>query len=166
LLKNWIDNNILELKKICDRVAKHNDTDDLFQESIEQILNNSKIRSIPDNEKFYFFAKIVRNNFNSKTSRFHKIYRKNKFVELNFDIVEDDYDEPFLNIEWVINEVEKIKQKDWYLGQIFLLWLSKGANLTLLSKQTGIPINNLSRDITRVKKMLHKIYNNKIANGL
>ena len=165
MLRNWIEENILELKKICNRIAKQNEIDDLLQESIEALLNNRRVRDIPPNERFYFFARIVRNNFNSKTSKYHKVYRKNRFVELNFDIVQEEYEEPILSIEWVIQEIEKIKQTDWYLGQIFLLWLSKGANLTLLSKQTGIPINSLSRDISKVKKMLHQIYNNKLKSN-
>ena len=112
----------------------------------------------------FFFARIVRNNFNSKTSKFHKIYRKNNFVELssNIDIPQEEYEEPILSIEWVLQEVDKIKQYDWYLGQIFLLWLSRGANLTQLSKTTGIPINNLSRDIRQVKSILNKQYKEKL----
>lgn len=164
MLKNWIEENINELKKICNRVAKQNNTDDLLQVSIEQLINNKRINDVPVNERLFFFAKIVRNNFNSKTSKYHKIYRNNRYVELNYniDISNEEYEEPILTMEWVLEEVEKIKQYDWYSGQIFLLWLAQGANLTKLSKQTGIPINNLGRDIRQVKNYLNKLYKEKI----
>lgn len=164
MLNTWIENNYKELQKICNSVARYTNTDDLLQLSIEQLINNRKIHDVPDDEKLFFFARIVRNNFNSKTSIYHKTYRKTNFVELssNIDIPQEEYIEPTLSMNWVLDEVEKIQQQDWYLGKIFLLWLSKGANLTQLSKETGIPINNLSRDIRRVKNMLHKLYNEKI----
>ena len=164
MLGNWIEDNINELKKICSSIARRNDIDDLLQLSIEQLLNNKRIKEIPENELLFFFARIVRNNFNSKTSKYHKIYRNNRYVELGFniDIPQDEYEEPILTIDWVLEEVNKIKQYDWYLGQIFLLWLSRGANLTKLSKSTGIPINNLSRDIKEVKNILNKLYKEKL----
>jgi len=157
LLNDWIEENITELRKICNRVAKQNNTDDLLQVSIQQFLTNRKINLIPDGEKLFFFARIVRNNFNSKTSKYHKIYRKNNFVELgsNIDIPQEEYTDPILTIEWVLNEIENIKQYDWYLGQITLHYFAEDCNLTRLSKKIGIPINNLSRDIKKVKLILN-----------
>jgi len=78
------------------------------------------------------------------------------------DIPQDDYEPEVITMEWVLQEVEKIKQEQWYLGQIFLLYLSKGANLTKLSKLTQIPINNLSRDIKIVKGILNNKLNEKL----
>ena len=164
MLNDWIEQNIKELRKICNSISRQNNVDDLLQVCIEQLLKSKRIHEVPENERLFFFARIVRNNFNSKTSKFHKIYRKNNFVELssNIDIPQEEYEEPVLSIEWVLQEVDKIKQYDWYLGQIFLLWLSRGANLTQLSKTTGIPINNLSRDIRQVKNILNKQYKEKL----
>jgi hypothetical protein len=65
-------------------------------------------------------------------------------------------------LEWVLDEVENIKKEQWYLGQIFLLYLSKGGNLTKLSRLTNIPINNLSRDIKIVKGILIDKLNEKL----
>lgn len=164
MLNDWIEQNINELRKICSSISRQNNIDDLLQVCIEQLLKSKRINEVPETERLFFFARIVRNNFNSKTSKFHKIYRKNNFVELssNIDIPQEEYEEPVLSIEWVLQEVDKIKQYDWYLGQIFLLWLSRGANLTQLSKATGIPINNLSRDIRQVKNILNKQYKEKL----
>lgn len=157
MLNDWIQQNILELKKICNRVARQNNSDDLFQTSIEQLLNNKRIHDIPDNEKLFFFARIVKNNYNSKTSKYHKIYRKTNFVELdtNADIPNEDYEEDIFTIEWVLEQLEEIKKNDWYLGQITLHYFAENCNLTRLSKKVGIPINNLSRDIRKVKLILN-----------
>jgi hypothetical protein len=76
-------------------------------------------------------------------------------LDSSTDIIYEEYVEPVVSLEWVLEEIEKLKQKDWYLGQIFLLFLSKDANLTRTSEITGIPINNLSRDIKLVKGILH-----------
>lgn len=164
MLNDWIEKNINELRKICNSVARQNNTDDLLQLSIHQLLTNKKIQDIPDGEKLYFFARIVRNNFNSKTSKYHKIYRKTNFVELgsNLDIPQEEYEEPILTIEWMLEELELLKKEDWYLATITLHFLSEGCNLTKLSKKVGIPINNLSRDIKKVKLILNKKYKEKL----
>ena len=157
MLNDWIEQNITELRKICNRVAKQNNTDDLFQTSLEQLLNNKRIYDIPDNERLFFFARIVRNNYNSKTSKYHKIYRKHNFVELgsNIDIPQEEYTDPILTIEWVLEQLEEMKKYDWYLAQITLHYFAEDCNLTRLSKKIGIPINNLSRDIKKVKLILN-----------
>ena len=157
MLNDWIEQNINELRKICNSVARQNNTDDLLQLSIHQLLTNKRIHDIPDGEKLYFFARIVRNNFNSKTSKYHKIYRKNNFVELgsNIDIPQEEYEDPVLSMEWVLEELELLKKEDWYLATITLHYFSEDCNLTRLSKKIGIPINNLSRDIKKVKLILN-----------
>jgi hypothetical protein len=164
LIQGWIQDNHKRLFEITTKISKGENTDDLFQLCIEELLNNRVINSVPDNQKFFYFARIVRNQYHSKNSKFHKVYRKYQFTSLdsNIDIPQETYEEPSITLEWVLDEVEKIKKEQWYIGQIFLLYLSKGGNLTKLSKLTGIPINNLSRDIKIVKGILNNKLNEKI----
>lgn len=160
MLGAWIEDNINELRKICSSISRQNDIDDLLQISIEQLLNNKRIIQVPEDERLFFFARIVRNNFNSRTSKYHKVYRKTNFVELgsNIDIPQEEYEEPILTIEWMLEELELMKQEDWYLATITLHYLSEGCNLTKLSKKVGIAINSLSRDIKKAKLILnHKL---------
>lgn len=156
MLRSWVENNHKKLFEITCKVSKDEYPQDLFQLCIEELLNNRKVNSIPDDQKFFYFAKIVKNQFNSKNSKYHKIYRKYQFIQLdtNMDIPQDEYEPPSITMDWVLDEVEKIRREQWYLGQLFLLYLSRGANLTKLSKLTNIPISNLSRDINLVKNML------------
>jgi len=164
LLQKWIEDNHQRLFEIATKISKGVDTNDLFQLSIEELLRNQNIHDVPDNEKFFYYARIVKNQFASNNSKFHKIFRKHKFQKLddNIDVIYEEYEEPVVTLEWVFEEIEKIKKTDWYLGQIFLLFLSKDANLTRTSKITGIPINNLSRDIKIVKGILNNKLKQKI----
>ena len=157
-MNDWIGQNINELRKICNSISRQNNVDDLLQVCIEQLLKSKRIHEVPETERLFFFARIVRNNFNSKTSKFHKIYRKNNFVELssNIDIPQEEYEEPVLSIEWVLEELELLKKEDWYLATITLHYFSEDCNLTRLSKKIGIPINNLSRDIKKSKLILNQ----------
>jgi hypothetical protein len=169
LIQSWIQDNHKRLYEITKKISKGIDTNDLFQLSVEELLINKNINAVPDDEKFFYFARIVKNQYCSNNSKFHKIYRKNRFqsLETSFDLAYDEYEEPVLTLDWVLEEIEKLKHKDWYLGQIFLLFLSKDANLTRTSKITGIPINNLSRDIKLVKGILHKKLKEKLeSDGL
>lgn len=164
MIQKWIEDNHSRLFEITTKISKGENTNDLFQLCMEELLNNQVIESVPDNQKFFYYARIVKNQYLSRNSKYHKIYRKYQFTSLdnNLDIPQESYEEPTITLEWVLQEVEKIKQQQWYLGQIFLLYLSKGANLTKLSKLTGIPINSLSRDIKVVKTILNNKLNEKL----
>ena len=153
MLNDWIENNFNELKKICSRVAKGQDSDDLFQLSIEQFLKNQKVADIPDKEKLFFFARIASNNFNSNSSPYYHTYRKFKFSEIdNVDIQYLEYEEPVVDLDWVKKE---LNQLDWYFKRLMELYIEEGCSITSLSKRTTIPINSVSRDINKVRKILN-----------
>ena len=152
MINDWIENNFKELKKICNRITKGQDSDDLFQLSIEQFLINRRIVDIPDKEKLFFFARIVSNNYNSSSSPYYHTYRKFKFSELdNLDIEYLSYEEPMIDLNWVKNE---LNQLEWYYKRLMELYIEEGCSITKLSKRTTIPINSVSRDINKVRKIL------------
>jgi DNA-directed RNA polymerase specialized sigma24 family protein len=152
LINTWIENNFNELKKICDKITRGEDSDDLLQLSVEQFLKNRRIDDIPDNEKLFFFARIVRNNYNSNSSPYYHTYRKFKFSDIdNIDIQYLEYEEPVINLEWVkvqLNELE------WYYKRLMELYIEEGCSISKLSKRTTIPLNSVSRDINKVRKVL------------
>ena len=162
-MNDWITNNYPKIIKACKNISKNNEYEDLCQSSIEQFLMNGKSNEIPDHQKLFFLVRIIQNNFNSTTSPYYKEYHKYKFDEMNpnMDLQQDEYEEPDLTIEWVIEQIEMIKEQDWYLGTIFLHWIKQDCNLTKLNKLTGIPMSNLSRDIKKVKQQLNKLYKEK-----
>ncbi len=141
--------------RICHKVTKTDDIDDLFQICVEDFIRNKKVKDIPDEQKLYFFTRIVKNNYNSTKSKYHYQYRKFKWEDVDdVEIVDEEYEETEFNLEWVKNEIENIKLDEWYYGRLFELYLEEGASLTKLSKRTTIPINSVSRDINRVRTIL------------
>jgi DNA-directed RNA polymerase specialized sigma24 family protein len=152
LINTWIENNFNELKKICDKITRGEDSDDLLQLSVEQFLKNRKSDDIPDNEKLFFFARIVRNNYNSNSSPYYHTYRKFKFSDIdNIDIQYLEYEEPIINLEWVkvqLNELE------WYYKRLMELYIEEGCSISKLSRRTTIPLNSVSRDINKARKIL------------
>lgn len=158
----WIKNNFNELKLICEKVSRLDDVDDLLQICIELFLLNKKVPNIPDKEKLFFFARIVKNNFYSKSSPYYRIY-KFDFNELKEnDVIQEEYEESEITIEWVKKQLKEIMKTEWYFGRLFELYLEVGGSVTKLSKQTGIPINSVSRDINRTRKKLKILRENEL----
>ena len=152
MINTWIENNFSELKKICDKITRGEDSDDLLQLSVEQFLKNKKSDDIPDNEKLFFFARIVRNNYNSNSSPYYHTYRKFKFSEIdNIDIQYLEYEEPVINLEWVKVQLNNM---EWYYKRLMELYIEEGCSISKLSKRTTIPLNSVSRDINKVRSIL------------
>lgn len=152
MLNDWITNNIEELKKICSSITRGQNSDELLQFSIEQFLNNKKVPDIPDKEKLYFFTRIVRNNYNSQSSPYYHLYNKFQFVEIeNMEIEYLEVEEPIINLDWVYAELKKL---DWYYQRLMEMYIEEGCSITKLSKRTTIPLNSVSRDINKIRKIL------------
>jgi len=154
-LNDWINLNYNELVKICRNVAKQADVDDLLQICVEQFLNNKKAKDIPDEQKLYFFTKIVKNNFLSNKSKYHYQYRKFVYDDIDgLELVDDEYEESVIDLDWVYKQIDEMKKNEWYYGRLFELYLEVGCSITKLSEKTTIPINSVSRDINKVRSIL------------
>lgn len=163
MIDDWINNNIKEMRKIVNSISKQNNPD-LFQVCIEQFLTNQRLKEIPDKEKLYFFSKIVKNNFFSKSSPYYYTYGKYKFSEFTpkIEIIDDPIRE-YVDLEWVKTELKKI---DWYYRKLFELYIEENCSITKLSQRTTIPINSVSRDINKVRRILNKRRIKFLENGL
>lgn len=116
---------------------------------------------IGDKERLFFFARIVRNNFHSTTSRFYNEYNKFKFTDItDHNVRNKEYEESEINIDWV-NKIITIHKKGewWYYARLFELYLEEGASITKLSKRTTIPLNSVSRDINKYRRELRRLRN-------
>ena len=154
MLNSWVSENFNELKLICNKITRGAEDDDLLQLCIEQFLNNQKIEQIPDKEKLFFFARLVRNQYNSTTSLYHKTYRKYKFVEIeHYEIEYLSYEESVIDLDWV---KQKLNSLEWYYKRLMELYIEEGCSITKLSQRTTIPINSVSRDINKVRKYLNQ----------
>ena len=156
-MKHWISENYNELKNICSKFSTAEEVDDLLHLCLEEFMKNKRVTEIPDNQKIYFFTKIVRNQYNSESSKYHYTYRKYKFNDMvDIDIPEVEYEEDQFNMEWVQEQLKKI---DWYYARLFQLYIDEGCSVTKLSKRTTIPINSVSRDINKVRRQLKQLRN-------
>ena len=157
---SWISqNNDLCLNKVRDIVSNPDEADDLYQSVVEQLLRKpDKIDKVTDKEKYYFFIRVIRNNYFSKTSPYHYQYRKpsEKNIQVKEDILEqiedEEYNDELPDMEWVKNELQHL---DWFSRDLFLLWLELNT-ISNVSRQTQIPLNSVSRYINKIKKELKK----------
>jgi len=161
-MNQWIIDNYQKLYQITDKLCSGKDTDELFQFCIEQFLYYPKIENIPVENRLFFFVRIVKNQYHSNTSKFHKIYRKHKFQELHnieiLDIPYEDSDE----LRWVYEQIEHDKiYGDWYYARLFEIYISEGCSMTNTHKRTTIPLNSVSRDVNKYRKQLIKRKKNK-----
>ena len=154
-MNDWLSENYNELKNICNKFSTPEEVDDLLHLCIEQFIKNKKVHQVPDDEKIYFFTKIVRNQYHSKSSKYHYTYRKYQFNEsIEYDTPDVEYEEDSFNLNWVHEQLKKI---DWYYGRLFELYIEEGCSVTKLSKRTTIPINSVSRDINKVRRELKQL---------
>jgi len=163
LINKWFSDNYDELKMICHKISKQDDVDDLLHCCIEQFILNKNTDTLSDKEKLYFFTKIVKNNFYSKTSQFYNEYKKFKFSDhIESNTTDEPYDESPISMDWVQRQITEHKKGDlWYYSRLFELFIEGGCSITNLSKKTTIPINSVSRDINkyrRILKQLRKLY--------
>lgn len=159
-LNTWITKNYNELRLICSKITRGQEYEDLLHICIEQLLHNQLVKTIPDNEKLFFFARIVRNQYNSKSSKYHYTYRKYQFTEMGeLEVPDEVYEETEFNMDWVKQELNSM---EWYYKRLFELYIEEGCSITKLSKRTTIPINSVSRDINKVRKELVKRRNKNI----
>ena len=161
-MDKWFSKNYKNLKDICKKVSKESEVDELLHFCIDQVITNPKFIEITeDSGKLYYFTRVVINNWKSTSSRYYIIYRKDK-PKIIYDGSIKYEPEPKLETEleidmgWVETQLKTIKEKEWYYGRIFELYIEEGCSLTKLSKRTTIPVNSLSRDIKKVRLELLK----------
>ena len=163
LFNSWLENNHTELIRITGGITKSpQEVDDLYSCVVEQLLKKSeKLDELPDNQKRYYFIRVLKNNYNSKTSPYHYQYRKP--IEHHMDLIEtitegfsdDEYVETTPDMIWVEKTLNK--EFNWYERDLFMLWVELGS-LTNVSKQTQIPLNSVGRQIKQIKIKLKKLW--------
>jgi hypothetical protein len=161
-LNDWLSNNYNELKNICSKFSTPEEVDDLLHLCIEQFIKNKKVHQIPDKERLYFFVKLVKNQYHSKSSKYFYTYKRYQFNEIiDSDIAEIEYKEDEFNMEWVMKEIEEDKKNgEWYFSRLFEIYIEQDCSVTKTSKKTLIPINSVSRDLNKYRKQLKLRRNN------
>lgn len=156
----------MKLMEVCKSVAKQNNVDELLHYCIDQVITNEKFLSIEnDAQRYFYFTRIVLNNYNSKTSPYHRTYRNDKVSLIGETDVEDksEYVDK-CDLDWVKIELKEMMKEEWYYARLFELYIEENCNLSKLNKRTTIPLGPLSRDINKVRTQLKN--KRKKINGL
>ena len=159
-LLEWISKNNSLLIQTTKNITKNaDDTMDLYQSVIEQLLEKpEKMNSINDEQKLYYFIKVIKNNYFSKTSpyKYHLEKYNNSHIRkddmLYFDSEDTPYTEDIPDMVWVRTELDKM---GWFEADLFTLWIEMGT-LIDVHRETTIPINSVGKYIKEIKKDLYQ----------
>lgn len=167
-MNEWIEKNLSELTLICNKITRSDDVHDLLHSCIEQLLKNQKVQTLPDNEKLYFFARIVRNNYSSNSSPYYHQYKKHQYIEFkDIEIVDVEYKESPITLEWVNKKINIDKRTDkWYFARLFQIYLEEGCSIKNTAKRTTIPPNTVSKDINSYRRELRAAREKFISDGM
>lgn len=155
----WMGKNYHQMVEITNNIVKDkNEVDDLLHCVIEQILKKNSMDALMERERIFYFIRVLKNNYFSKTSPYYYQYKKKGSNETHFDtefyenIPDEPYEETIPTIEWVYQELEDLS---WFDKDLFLLWMELGT-ITAVSKKTTIPLNSVGRYINQIKTQLIK----------
>ena len=165
MLDKYLIENYDKLKDMAYNVTNGNsDKDDLFSFIIEELYNcdQNKINEIIKKNQFTFYiARIMVNQYYSKTSRFY--YKYKKYYELAVTEINDNITKTQTNenekekVKEILKWMEKKLQKcHWFDVQIFKLYYQHNHSLNSLSRETKINRNTIYHTINKVKKFLKK----------
>lgn len=167
---------------IVKKVTKGNElAQDLFQEVCLILLeyDNEKLNNIIEQKYFnFFFVRILNNQFNSSTSPFYKMYKKeyDKYIDANKDLTIDwdednsgeielsDVDLPDEETDESWGESIRAKYEGikselyWYDAELFELYIRLGS-YRKVSKETGIPLRSVGTNLKKTKEFLVKRFN-------
>ena len=183
-LSKYLEENYERLKEIAYKITseKSPDKDDLLHETIVSLYSSDKkkIDDLIENRKLLFWiARIMVNQYHSKTSpywyKYRKYYKKinEKFVlgcwqdqYINntpsrlHRIIQEDGIEAKKQIEKGLEEIDKkLKKIHWLDSEVFRIYYlgevnGKQFSLNSMEKETGISKSTLYKSIKKVKKIL------------
>jgi len=171
-ISDYINNNFNELVQITNNITRNHElAGDLLQEVIVQIYEKKDItlHSYDNDTIKYYIVKIIKINWQSKTSPFHykirKPSEKNSELKDSFvNYIADDREE-LKDYEHMLRTVEEeFAELQWFNKRLFELYLTLGS-LKKVAGQTQIPIASVGRYIRETKEEIRKNVENRLRNG-
>ena len=147
-------------------IAGRKGKDDLLSFVIEELYKCDQDRIneiIEKNQLTFYVARVMLNQYHSKTSRYY--YKYNKYYEYhttttiesitadNTEYTIKDKKEVEERLEWV---EDKLKDCYWFDSQVFKVYYLEEHSLNSMAKATKINRNTLFKAINNVKKYLIK----------
>ena len=164
MLDTYLVNNYNKLKSMAYNITGGKGNKDLLSFVIEELYkcDQDRIAEIIRKKQMTFYvARVMINQFHSKTSRYYYKYRKyyeyhvSGIVEaISPDNVDADIESKQLveeRLGWV---EEKLKDLYWFDAEVFRIYYREGFSLNEMQKETKINRNTLHKAITNVKNYL------------
>ena len=147
-------------------IAGSNGKDDLLSFVIEELYKCDQERIdeiIEKNQLTFYIARVMLNQYHSKTSRYY--YKYNKYYEYHTTTTIESISAD--NVDYTIKEKElveerldwieeKLKDVYWFDDQVFKVYYLEEHSLNSMAKATKINRNTLFKAISNVKKYLIK----------
>ena len=145
-------------------IAGNNGKDDLLSFVIEELYKCDQERIdeiIEKNQLTFYIARVMLNQYHSKTSRYY--YKYNKYYEYHTTTTIESISAD--NVDYTIKEKElveerldwiekKLKDLYWFDAQVFKVYYLEEHSLNSMAKATKINRNTLFKAISNVKKYL------------
>ena len=166
MLNKYLIENYDKLKDMAFNIAGRKGKDDLLSFVIEELYKCDQDRIneiIEKNQLTFYIARVMLNQYHSKTSRYY--YKYNKYYEYhttttiesitadNTEYTIKDKKEVEERLEWV---EDKLKDCYWFDSQVFRVYYLEEHSLNSMAKATKINRNTLFKAINNVKKYLIK----------
>jgi hypothetical protein len=166
MLNKYLIENYDKLKDMAFNIAGRKGKDDLLSFVIEELYKCDQDRIneiIQKNQLTFYIARVMLNQYHSKTSRYY--YKYNKYYEYhttttiesitadNTEYTIKDKKEVEERLEWI---EDKLKDCYWFDSQVFKVYFLEEHSLNSMAKATKINRNTLFKAINNVKKYLIK----------
>lgn len=167
MVNKWITDNYDDLKRTTYNILgedNYHEVDDLLHTCIEMFIKNKNAQGVVERgEAKWFFIRILLNQHRSKTSYYHKTYRKHTsqyLDQIKVDELEDevyDYDMDDL-IEFNLRIIEQMlvsnDPKERYYSMIMMVYFSNGFNFAEGARCLDISRTHFRRQFDEGAKMV------------
>jgi len=168
MLNKYLIENYDKLKDMAFNIAGRKGKDDLLSFVIEELYKCDQDRIdeiIEKNQLTFYIARVMLNQYHSKTSRYY--YKYKKYYEYHTTTTIESITSSVDNTEYTIKdkkEVEerlewiedKLKDCYWFDSEVFKVYYLEEHSLNSMAKATKINRNTLFKAINNVKKYLIK----------
>ena len=164
MLNDYLTENYDKLKDMAYNIAGNKNNDDLLSFVIEELYkcDQDRIKEIIEKKQLTFYiARVMINQYHSKTSRYY--YKYNKYYEYhttttiesitadNTEYNIKDKEEVEQKLDWI---EDKLKDLYWFDAELFRIYYRESHSLNSLSKATRISRATIYKAINNVKHYL------------
>jgi|VirMetMinimDraft_7_1064189.scaffolds.fasta_scaffold00828_6 hypothetical protein len=165
MVNKWISDNYQDLRTTLLNITR-NDTeyiDDLLHEVIIIFMEKDiSEQLVKDKKAKFYIIRIALNQYRSKTSDFHKRYRKNPTISLNEALTVDsgkeydnDYDELLkLNLNIIEDMLRSDHPNHKHYAMIMMLYFSNDNNFAKVSRLLKVPRTTIRRQFDEGAKIV------------